>query len=427
MADPTTPSKFNMWHPFQDMSLLDREITVVRGEGVWVYDLDGNRYLDAGAALWYANVGWGRHEIADAVAEQMRRLPSFGTFGQSANLPALELVDRLIRLAPVPNSKVLLTSGGSESIDTAIKLTRRYWQVMGQPERTHIITRQNAYHGMAVGGTSIGGIEPNVTGYGELLRATARVAWDDPEALILEIERIGSERVAAFILEPVIGAGGILFPPDGYYQAVRRICDEMGILLIADEVINGFGRVGDWFASQRFELAPDLITFAKGVSSGYTPVGGVIVAPRVWEPFWDGRGGAFRSGFTYGGHAAACAGALANLDIMEREHLHTRARDLELELPGIFQPLLELPLVTEIRCKHGLLLAVQLDTETLRLDPVLRGEISRALIAQGVLTRILACDAIQVSPALSISLDELRELSDRIGSALERVTVPAAR
>jgi adenosylmethionine-8-amino-7-oxononanoate aminotransferase len=245
------------------------ELVIDRGERYHVWDERGRRYLDATAALWYCNVGFGRAEIADAVAEQIRRLPAYSTFGDLSNRPAIELAERVSALAPVPDSKVFLTSGGSDSIDTAAKMARRFWQLLGQAERTTFITRQGAYHGMHVAGTSLAGIEANAAGHGPFVGDVIRVAWDSPVELRDAIAAAGPERVAAFFCEPVLGAGGVFAPPEGYLAEVRAICRETGVLFVADEVITGFGRVGDWFASSRWGLEPDLLTCAKGITSGY--------------------------------------------------------------------------------------------------------------------------------------------------------------
>ena len=288
------------WHAFADMHALETagELVVDRGEGVHVWDEDGRRYLDATAALWYCNVGYGRDEIADAVQAQLRKLPAYSTFGDLSNRPAIELAERVSALAPVEGSKVFLTSGGSDSIDTATKMARRYWQLLGRTERTLLITREHAYHGMHVAGTSLAGIEANAAGHGPLVGDVAKVAWDSPSALRDAIAGAGPERVAAFFCEPVIGAGGVLAPPEGYLEEVRAICRETGVLFVADEVITGFGRTGDWFASSRWALEPDIVTCAKGITSGYLPMGAVIAAPWVAEAFWREGAGMWRHGYT---------------------------------------------------------------------------------------------------------------------------------
>jgi len=410
-----------LWHPFADMAAIEAhgELVLVRGEGAHVWDEDGRRYLDATAALWYCNVGFGRAEIAEAVAAQMRDLPAYSTFGDLANRPAIELAERVAAVAPVPGSKVFLTSGGSDSIDTATKIARRFWQLGGEPTRTVLIRREHAYHGMHTAGTSLSGIPANAAGYGELLEDVVQVPWDDAEALRGAIGSIGPERVAAFFCEPVVGAGGVFPPPPGYLDGVRAICREAGALFVADEVITGFGRCGDWFASSRWGLEPDLLTCAKGITSGYLPMGAVVAAPSVAERFWSPDAGMFRHGYTYSGHATVAAAALANLEILEREDLCARALELETALPEALAPLARLELVDEVRGGAGVLAAVQLSRAALAEEPGLPARVVAACRANGVLTRALATGALQISPALVIGAGELAELADGIGAALE--------
>jgi len=268
-----------LWHPFSDMGAVERdgEFVIARGEGAHVFDDQGRRYLDATAGLWFTNVGHGRPELADAAAEQMRKLAAYSTFGDYVTAPTVELAEKLAGIAPVPGSKVFLTSGGSDSIDTAAKLARRYWVQVGQPSKAVIIGRKKAYHGMHYAGTALSGIPGNSDGYGTLVRDAATVAWDDVDDLRTTIERIGAENVAAFFCEPVIGAGGVYPPPEDYLAGVRKLCTETEVLFVADEVVTGFGRIGgSWFASTRFGLEPDLVTTAKGLTSGYLPMGAVL-------------------------------------------------------------------------------------------------------------------------------------------------------
>ena len=411
------------WHSFADMAAVEAggELVIDRGEGVHVWDEQGRRYLDATASLWYCNVGYGREEIAEAVAEQIRRLSAYSTFGDISNRPAIELAERASALAPVADSKVFLTSGGSDSIDTATKMARRYWQLVGQPDRTLLITRERAYHGMHIAGTSLAGIEANAVGYGTLVGDVAKVAWDSPSELREAIAFAGPERVAAFFCEPVLGAGGVFAPPAGYLAEVRAICRETGVLFVADEVITGFGRVGDWFASSRWDLGPDLVTCAKGITSGYLPMGAVIAAPWVAEPFWQAGAGLWRHGYTYAGHATVAAAGLANLDIMDREALPKHALELERMLAEALAPLAEHPLVEEVRAGTGVLAAVQLDADAIAEDPALPARAVAASRANGILTRALATGALQVSPALVIDDAQLEELRAGIASALDAI------
>jgi putrescine aminotransferase len=411
------------WHSFADMAAVEAggETVVDRGEGVYIWDDRGRRYLDATAALWYCNVGYGREEIADAAAAQLRRLSAYSTFGDLANRPAIELCERVSELAPVPGSRVFLTSGGSDSIDTATKMARRYWQLLGKPERTLFVTRERAYHGMHVAGTSLAGIEANARGYGTLVDDVVKVAWDSAEELREAIALAGPERVAAFFCEPVVGAGGVFAPPEGYLREAREICRETGALFVADEVITGFGRTGAWFASSRWGLEPDLVTCAKGITSGYLPMGAVLASPAVAEPFWAPGAGLWRHGYTYAGHATVAAAALANLDILEREGLPDRALALETELAAALAPLADHAIVEEVRAGTGVLAAIQPRAELVAEDPSLPSRLVAACRERGVMTRTLATGALQISPALIIDDEAIRELRDGIASALDAI------
>ena len=411
------------WHPFADGAAVQAagELSIVRAEGSHIWDADGRRYLDATASLWYCNVGHGRAEIGAAVAEQMRELESYSTFQDLTNPAVSALADRVAAIAPMADAKVFLTSGGSDSIDTATKMVRRYWQLLGQPERTILVRRERAYHGMHVGGTSLAGIPSNEAGYGPLLPDVEEVAWDDAGALRATIERLGADRVAAFFCEPVIGAGGVYAPPPGYLEEARAICRETGVLFVADEVITGFGRTGEWFASTRWGLDPDLVTCAKGITSGYLPLGAVLVAPSVWGPFFAEGAGMFRHGYTYSGHAAVAAAALANLDLMVRDDILARAVELEAHLAEGLRPLADHKLVSEVRAGTGVLAAVQLDPERLRADAGLVGRVVPACRANGIMTRVLATGAIQISPPLVLVDDEVDELAAGLGAALDEI------
>ncbi len=362
--------------------------------------------------MWFANVGHGRREIADAVAGQLSRLAHYSNFGDLAAPVTRELAERLGAMAPVPGSKIFFTSGGSDSIDTAAKLARRYWHELGKPGKSIIVGRRLAYHGMHVAGTALSGLEPNREGYGELMADARTVEWDDAKALLALIEEIGADRIAAFFCEPIIGAGGVYLPPEGYLNEVRRICRDHDILFVADEVVTGFGRIGgSWFASTRFGLEPDLMTTAKGLTSGYLPMGAVFIAPRVAEPFF--RGGVWwRHGYTYGGHAGSAAAAMANLDIIERESLLTASARLESALHAHLAPLAEHPRVAEVRSGLGAVAAVQL------ADPAEAPAMVKALRAQGVSSRAAGAGALQISPPFVITDDQLAELAGAFTRAL---------
>jgi putrescine---pyruvate transaminase len=422
-APPVTPSPAKrttaFWHPFANMAeVAGNEVVIVRGEGCEVVDRDGRRYLDATAGLWYCNVGYGRDEIAAAVERQLRELPAYSTFGVYANEPATVLAERVAQLAPIEDAKVFLTSGGSDAVDTAAKLARRYWSAVDRPGKRILIGRRFAYHGMHAYGTSLGGIPANVEGLGSIVPDVVHVEANSVEALAAELERLGPTNVAAFIGEPVVGAGGVIPPPDGYWPAVARLCAEQDVLLIDDEVITGFGRLGRWFGCERFGIDPDLVVFAKGVTSGYLPLGGVVVGKRVQEPFWSGEGLWFRHGYTYSGHAAACAGALANLDILEREGLVARVAELEPVFAEKVHSLGDHPLVGEIRA-IGLIAAVELEPETLERDPTVIERVVVLAREEQVLTRSLRGCAIQLSPSFTITPEQIDAIVRGVRRALD--------
>jgi adenosylmethionine-8-amino-7-oxononanoate aminotransferase len=415
------PDVSHFWHPFADMAAVASRgpTELVRGEGIWVFDADGNRYLDGTASLWYCNVGWGRDAIAEAAADQLRRLPAYSTFGDLTNGPAEALADRVSALSPVEGSEVFLTSGGSDSIDTATKMARRYWQLKGEPDRTVLFRREKAYHGMHAAGSSLAGIPANAAGHGPLIEDVVEVAWDDADALAGAIAEVGPGRAAAFFCEPVLGAGGVYPPPPGYLEAARAACRETGVLFVADEVITGFGRCGAWFASGRFELEPDLITCAKGITSGYLPMGAVIAAPWVAEPFWAPGAGVWRHGYTYSGHATGAAAALANLDILEGEDLCGRALELEGALVETLRDLEHHELVEEVRGGLGLLAAVNLRRDLVEADAALPGRVGMACREAGLLIRPLVGGALAVSPPLVITRVEIDELASRFRAGLD--------
>ena len=411
------------WHGFADMHLVaNAEVVIRSAEGVWLEDIAGNRYLDATAALWYCNVGYGRREIADVVAEQLARLPAYSSFGAYTSEPTVELADRLAALAPFPNAVVFLGSGGSDAVDTAAKLARRYWDVMGKPEKRVIVSREFGYHGMHGWGTSLVGIAPMKAGYGgNFIDEVVNVGAMDVESLgALFAQRSGE--IAAFIGEPVIGAGGVYPPEDHYWPEVSRLCREHGILLIADEVITGFGRTGHLWATTLYGIEPDMITFAKGVSSGYVPLGGVLVGERVRAPFWDDDvpGAVFRHGYTYSGHAGAAAAAMTNLDIVEREGLIARVSLLEPVLDRAVRRLAAAPGVGEIRTV-GLTAAVAFRGDLLAADPGLPERAVVAALRHGVATRVLRGHALQISPPFVITETEIDTMVDGLGAALEDI------
>jgi putrescine aminotransferase len=351
-------------HPFTDHKALGEKgaRVIVRGDGIYLWDSEGRKMLDGMSGLWCVNVGYGRTSIARAVYEQMETLPFYNSFFNTTNLPAVTLAAKLAELAPPGFNHVFFTGSGSEANDTNVRMVRRYWDLMGQPQRDVIISRQNAYHGSTMAGASLGGMEgmhaqgglpiPGIVHIGQPDYLSAGHGMTEEQFgiraaswLEQKILELGAERVAAFIGEPIQGAGGVVIPPRTYWPEIQRICDKYGILLIADEVITGFGRTGRMFASELFGMRPDLITFAKGVSSGYVPLGGVLVGDRVADVL-IAQGGELAHGFTYSGHPVACAAALESIRIVEDERLVQRvAEDTGPYLADRFGSLRSHPLV----------------------------------------------------------------------------------
>lgn len=409
-----------LWRGMAKMaSSAGHEVVIVRGEGARVWDRDGNEYLDATASLWYANVGHGRPEIAEAVALQMKQLEAFHTFDVYANEPALELAERVAEIAPVDDARVFLTpGGGSDAVDSACKIARRYWSLLGRPDKRLICARSNAYHGMNAYGTSLAGIAPNREGFGELIPDVAFVEWSSV-AEVAELFERSEDQLAAFIGEPVIGAGGLYPPPEGYWEQIARLCREHEVLLISDEVISGFGRLGRWFGCQRYAFEPDLLTCAKGLTSGYSPLGAVIASKRVAAPFWeDPEAPLFRHGYTYAGHPTACAAALANLRILKDEKLVERVADLE-------APFRETLAAAFGGCEAagdirgaGLLAAVPVRDVLLEQVPDLPLKIAARARDHGVVVRGLS-GAIQLSPPFVVTIEEIATIGERLRAAFD--------
>jgi adenosylmethionine-8-amino-7-oxononanoate aminotransferase len=391
------------WHGQAHMpSVRGRELVIAKGEGSYVWTEGGERLFDATASLWYCNIGHGRKEVVDAVTAQMRELEAYHTFANFSNRPAEQLTRRLQQMAPIADARVFLSSGGSDSVDAAAKLARRYWAHQGAPGRHIVVSRRSAYHGLHAFGTSLSGMEPLRAGYGgELVADTALVETNDADSLAELISEVGAESIAAFFCEPVIGTGGIIPPVANYLRSVQELCRENDILFVVDEVITGFGRLGSMFASERFGLEPDAIIFAKGVTSGYLPLGGLMIAPRLWQPFWEGEDAPiFRHGLTYGGHPACCAAGLANLDILESEKLADGVAAIEAEFAQMFQSLSDLEAVTEVRT-IGLLAGIELR------DFDLAARVASAAIDRGLILRALPSGTLQVSPPFIAASEEL--------------------
>jgi len=429
------------WHPFTDTSKLTaRGPRVITGaDGVYLTDSDGNRLLDGMAGLWCVNIGYGRRELANAASRQMSELPYYNTFFQTSHPPVIELSTRLAELTPGDLNRFFFTGSGSEANDTVIRLVRTYWDVMGKPDKKTIIARHNAYHGSTVAAASLGGMKAMHAQSGLPIPGITHIAqpyWFDEggdlapdefgvqaaRALAAEIDRLGEDKVAAFIAEPVQGAGGVIVPPDSYWPEIKRICAERDILFIADEVICGFGRLGHWFGSQHYGLEPDLISMAKGITSGYLPLGAVAIGEKVARPVIDGAGEFFH-GYTYSGHPTCAAVAVENLRILRDENIIGRVHDHTAEyFQKAWSALADHPLVGEAR-SVGLMGALELvpgKPGRARFEDVGRvGEICRDLcLANGLVMRAVR-DSMIVSPPLVISEPQIDELVDKARCSLD--------
>lgn len=433
-------------HPFTDFKDLAHKgaRVIVRGEGIYVWDSEGSRMLDAMSGLWCVNVGYARRELADAAHHQMMTLPFYNSFFQTTNLPATMLAAKLAELAPAVGDRrfqhVFYSSSGSESNDSNVRMVRRYWDLLGQPQRKVIISRLNAYHGSTMAGASLGGMSgmhaqgdlpiPNIDHieqpyffeHGKDGETPGEFGVRAAGWLEQKILALGPDKVAAFIAEPVQGAGGVIIPPDTYWPEIQRIVDRYGILLISDEVICAFGRLGHWFAYEKFGYKPDLVTFAKAVTSGYVPLGGVMVGNRVAQVLID-KGGEFNHGYTYSGHPVACAVALENIAIMEREQLPQKVRgELGAYFSRRFAELGDHPLVAMAQsCGFvaGLILVKDKATKTLFDASAGVGMICRNhCFNNGVIMRAVG-DRMIIAPPLVMTTGEIDEMVSLIRVALD--------
>ena len=313
----------HLLHPFAKPAKHDF-LNIVRGDGALVFDADGKDYVDGMASLWYTQIGHGRADMAEAIADQVRTLENYNCFDPYTNPRAEEAATAIAERSPHPDGRVFLTCSGSESVDSAIKLARLFHVLRGDDHRMRIISRDRGYHGVTYGGVSAQGLPPNRDGWGPLLDGFHQVPRTDLAEVQAIFERYPGE-VAAVITEPVQGAGGVWPAPRGYLEGLRAMCDEQGALLIADEVVTGFGRLGTWFGSQHLGIRPDLLTFAKGVTSGYLPLGGVVTSRAICDALESDPDFILRHGFTYSGHPTSCAAAVKSIQIMEAEGLLERA------------------------------------------------------------------------------------------------------
>lgn len=433
-------------HPFTDHQALAAKGAriITRGEGVWLWDSEGQQIFDAMSGLWCVNVGYGRQELIDAATQQLQTLPFYNAFFQTATPPSIALAEKLAQLSPPQFQHVFFSGSGSEGNDTVVRLVRRYWDLQGQPGRHTIISRLNAYHGSTMAGASLGGMvdmhaqgglpipgivhidQPYFAALGQPGESRDDFGRRAASWLEYKILEVGPDKVAAFIGEPVQGAGGVIIPPDTYWPEIQRICDKYGVLLVSDEVICGFGRTGQWFGCEHFGVRPDLITFAKGVSSGYIPLGGVLVGSRVARTLID-EGGEFNHGYTYSGHPVACAVALANLGVIEREGLVRRVHDdTGPYLAQQFAALQAHPLVGEAET-CGLMGAIRLvrrkaegNTRAEPFDSALSvGMVCRGhCFSNGLIMRAVG-DRMIIAPPLILTRELIDELMARIRRCLE--------
>ena len=394
-------------HPFSPPGMPEGDfVEIVRGEGSLVFDSNGREYVDAMANLWLCQVGHGRTEIIDAVTAQMHQMEAYNTFAPFTNGPAARVAEMIAERSPHPDGRVFLGCSGSDAVDTALKIARQVQQRRGQDGRQVIVKRTNGYHGTNFGGTSAQGIAPNREGWGDLVPHFVEVPHDDLEAAASVFADHG-DRIAAVLTEPVQGAGGVFPPVDGYLEGLRRLCDDNGALLIFDEVICGFGRIGEWFGAQAFGVTPDLITFAKGVTSGYLPLSGVILSRHVCEELEE-PGFLLRTGYTYSGHQASCAAGIANLELMTSEGLDTRANHVGDRLQEGLRALEADGLIESWR-GMGAVYAAELGRDSI---PV-RNEI----LANGVIVRPIGT-CLAICPPLVITDDEVGRIIDTMAGAL---------
>ena len=430
--------------PFADYKSLKQDEggsrIITQAEGIYLTDSEGHRLLDGMAGLWCVNVGYGRAELAEAAYRQMLELPYYNTFFKTATPPAVELSEKLAEIAPEGLNRAFFGSSGSESNDSVVRLVRRYWNLRGQPEKSQIVSRTYAYHGSTMASASLGGMVGMQEGFGLPLPGFHHVMppyWFDfaeagetpadfgrraAKAVEDKILEIGPDKVGAFIGEPIQGAGGVIIPPETYWPEIQRICSQYDVLLVADEVICGFGRTGRWFASEAFGIAPDLMTLAKGITSGYVPLSAVLVSDKVGEVLESGEG-EFAHGYTYSGHPVACAVALANIALIERDGLVEKVHDeTGPYLAERLQSLSDHPLVGQVR-SFGLLGAIELVEDKAsrkHFEPLGRvGTLCRDHCFQNGLVMRAVRDGMVLSPPLIIETAEIDALVETARRCLD--------
>ena len=450
-ADLQAADAAHFLHPFTDFQSLARKGSriIERADNIYLWDTEGHKLLDAMSGLWCVNVGYGQLALVDAATKQMQQLPFYNAFFQTATVPAIELAELLAAVSPPQFKHVFFSGSGSEGNDTIVRMVRRYWDLLGQPQRSVIISRDNAYHGSTMAGASLGGMSgmhaqgglpiPGIVHIGQPYwwdhgreQGLTREAFGLQAAHWLEekILALGPENVAAFIGEPIQGAGGVIIPPSTYWPEVQRICRRHGVLLVTDEVICGFGRTGNWFGCETMGVEPDLMTFAKGVTSGYVPLGGVMVGDRVADVLIR-QGGEFNHGYTYSGHPVACAVALANIRLIQELKLVEHVRDdVGPYLASAFASLGEHPLVGDAETcgLMGALLLVKdkargtAFAESVGIGMVCRGH----CFANGLVMRAVG-DRMIIAPPLVITRAQIDEMVALIRRCLDLTLADAQR
>ncbi|MBM3123601.1 MAG: aspartate aminotransferase family protein [Chloroflexi bacterium] len=427
-------------HPVYHPKSHANPLVIERGEGVWLYTTDGQKILDGMAGLWNVNAGYGREELAQAAFDQMKRMAFTSNFSGMTNLPSITLADKLAGFAYPGLNTTFFTSGGSEANDSAFKTARYYWKRKGKPGKYKVIARKGSYHGVTLSATFATGLEkyqtmfgpavdgfvhipaPNLYRYEGDLKPGESVGLAAARALKEVIQREGKDAIAAFIAEPVMGVGGVIVPPPDYFPHVREICDENEILFIADEVITGFGRTGEWFALKHWNVKPDILSFAKAITSGYAQLGGIQISDEIRETMESAtETETYMHGFTYSGHAMACAVGLKNIELMEKENFPARARELGARLQEGLKTLLEFPFVGEVR-GIGLVCGVEIvsNKDAKTADPATAMKIFKAAQVRGLRSRPLG-NVLAFSPPLSINEDEIDEIVKRLGAAMDGV------
>lgn len=428
-------------HPVYHPKTHANALVIERGEGVWLYTVDGKKILDGMAGLWNVNVGYGREELAKVAYEQMKVLAFTSNFSGMTNLPSIQLAEKLAGFAYEGLNTTLFVSGGSEANDSAFKTARYYWKRKGKGTKYKVIARKGSYHGVTLAATFATGLEKYHTMFGPAMDGFVHIPAPNPyryegqlqsgesigqaaaRSLEEAILREGQDSIAAFIAEPVMGVGGVIIPPDDYFPLIRNICDKYEILFIADEVITGFGRTGEWFGLTHWNVKPDILSFAKAITSGYAQLGGIQISDAIRDTLETAsESEAFMHGYTYSGHAMSCAVGLKNLEIMENENYPKRAKELGKRLLEGLQTLKEFSFVGDVR-GLGLVCGVEIvaDKESKTPDPAMTTKIFKAAQERGLRTRPLG-NTLAFSPPLSINEEEVDEIVKRLGAAMDGIS-----